>query len=146
MVKATSARMVRLIREGVYSLLKAIKIILFKPEGLTRSEAMHSAVKIIFAGAILVGGIALEEIISTFLSQYAPLKPILDILTAVIVGFMTVLATAVVTYLLDKLDFFNAVKIEHTRFINGRLGDANDASLTRSEAIADEMDQYLLPV
>lgn len=142
MVKTTSAKVVRLIREGIYSLFKAVKIILFKPDGVTSSEALHSAVKVIFAGGILIGGIALEESISIFLG---PLGAIAAGLTAAIVGFMTVLATAVVTYLLDKLDFFNAVKIEQNKFIIGRLGYDIQASLTRSELIAEEMDQYLLP-
>lgn len=142
MVKTTSARVVRLIREGIYSLLKAVKIILFRPEGVTRSEALHSAVKIIFAGGILVGGIALEESIATFMGPFGSLAAGL---TAAIVGFMTVLATALVTYLLDKRDVFNAVQIEQNKFVIGRLGDDIESSLSRSETIAQEMDQYLLP-
>jgi len=146
MVKTTSAKVVRLIREGIFSLLKALKLVLFKPKNLTRAQAMHEAMKIIFAGGVVVAGVLLESAVAAMLSTIPVFMPFAPIMTAAIVGALTALAMALVTYLLDRLDLFNAIEVERNTFIIGRMDEDIQASLARSEAICEEMDQYLLPV
>lgn len=143
-VKTTSARTVRLIREGVFSLFKALKMLLLKPSEMSRAQAMHEALKIIFAGGIVIAGVALEESVSNLIVAVPFLVPFASILTVAIVGALSALAAALVAYLIDKLDLFGAIRIEQNKFIAGRLDGDIQESLKRCEAVAEAMDQYLL--
>ena len=144
MVKTTSAKVVRLIREGIFSLFKALKMILFKPKEMSRSQSLHEALKIIFAGGIIIAGVALEDTVSAMIAAIPILTPFAPLLTAAIIGSLTALASALVAYLLDKLDLFGAIRVEQNKFIIERLDSDINASLARSEKIAKEMDEYLL--
>jgi len=61
---------VRLIREGFMSLMKAVKTLLFPPEGMSKKEAVHEATKVLATGIVITGGILATESISTMLGVY----------------------------------------------------------------------------
>ena len=97
----TGKRVVRLIREGILSLLKALKMLVLPPEGLTFSEAAHESMKLLAAGGIVVGGVALEESVELLIKSVPVLIPYASVLTAVFVGALTALCMTFVCYLID---------------------------------------------
>jgi hypothetical protein len=139
----TQARAVRMIREGFMSLVRAVKTLVLRPEGMTFAEAAHAATKVAFAGGIVIGGIVLEELIIQQL-QALGLGLVAGVATAVIVGSVTGIVTALVTYSLDKLDLFGVEAKER----GARLQQTLDADVERSaidcEAMLVEL-EHLLP-
>jgi len=98
----TGKRVVRIIREGIYSLFKAVKLLLFPPEGMSFEDAMHEAKKLIASGLIISLGVIVEEYIDKLIRGTGALSPFADILTTVFVGAITGLAVTMVVYHMDK--------------------------------------------
>jgi len=102
MFVTTGKRLIRIIREGIFSIFKAVKILIFPPENLTYEEAMHEAKKLIASGLIVGLGVLIEEAISQFLHSMVVLIPFADTLSAIFVGAITGLAITMTAYYLDK--------------------------------------------
>ncbi|WP_294898881.1 lactate permease, partial [Sulfurospirillum sp. UBA4051] len=102
MFVTTAKRVIRIIREGIYSLFKAIKLLIFPPENMTYEEAMHEAKKIIASGLIVTLGVIAEEYIEKFLASTGALASFSSTLTAIFVGAITGLAIIMTVYYLDK--------------------------------------------
>jgi hypothetical protein len=98
----TGKRVVRIIREGFYSLFKAIKIVIFPPENMSYEEAMHEAKKLLATGLIISVGVIVEEYIDILIKGTAILEPFSDILTTIFVGAITGIAVTMTVYHLDK--------------------------------------------
>lgn len=98
----TGKRVVRIIREGIYSLFKAVKVLLFPPENMTYKEALHEAKKLLATGLIISLGVIVEQYIDTLIKGTAVLEPFSDILTTVFVGAITGLAVTMTIYHIDK--------------------------------------------
>lgn len=98
----TGKRVVRIIREGLFSLFRAIKILLFPPEGLTFHEAMHEAKKLIATGLMIGLGVIAEEWVDALIKGSVVLEPFADTLTAIFVGALTGLSITMVVYYIDK--------------------------------------------
>lgn len=118
--KTTSGRIVRMIREGFMSFLRAVKMLLFPPEDMTWREAAHAATKILAGGAILAGGIMLEEVIEkAILTSLPVLAPYTTIISSVLLGLATGITTVFATWILDKADLFGVEKeARHKAVIN----------------------------
>lgn len=140
----TSKRLVRMIREGIFSLLKALKTLLLPPEGMTYREAAHEAMKLFVAGGTIATGIVLEEVVENAIKLIPFLIPIAPSVTAVIVGSITVIVTALLMYLIDKIDLLNVVKIEKDKYILENLDNSIQNKLQSCERIATQNDEYLL--
>jgi len=145
MFVTTAKRLVRMIREGVFSLLKALKLILFPPANMSYQEVMHEAMKLIAAGGIVIAGVALEEVVEKMVLSIPFLAPFAPVVTAVIVGLLTAIAMALVTYLIDKMDVFGVIKIEETKYVLVSLDGDIQETLKRCENVTEEMDGFLLP-
>lgn len=117
----TGKRMVRIIREGFFSLMKAIKMICFPPEGMTVAQAAHEASKLIAAGLVVTGGIAIEQSIDAMIKTMPMLEPFADILTSILIGGLTGLATTLIVYAIDKIDFFKVNDDEKHIFVMNKL-------------------------
>lgn len=120
----TCKRVVRMIKEGVLFILKAANIIIFTPDGMTRSEAFDLAVKMISSGLIAISGIALEELIRDKIVACNPLlaaSGIADHVAGFISGLITGLLIALVFSLLDKIDLFGVTHERKFNFIIQRL-------------------------
>lgn len=102
MFVTTGKRLVRIIREGIFSLFKAIKMIIFPPKDMTSEEAMHEAKKLIAAGLIVSLGVLIEEAVSQLIKSIVAISPFADVLTAVLVGAVTGLAITMTAYYIDK--------------------------------------------
>jgi hypothetical protein len=111
MLFTTAKRTVRVIREGILSIMKAVKVALFPPEGMREGEAADAAMKLIATGTVVSLGLIAEESveksIALFLNSTVPLlAPYASTVSAVIVGAMTGIASALVVFGLDSLDIF----------------------------------------
>lgn len=102
MFVTTGKRVVRIIREGLFSLFRAIKLLIFPPEDMSYEDAMHEAKKLIATGLIVSMGVIAEEWIDTLIKGTAILEPFSDALTAIFVGAITGLSITMVVYYIDK--------------------------------------------
>lgn len=143
MFVTTAKRFVRMIREGVFSLLKALKLILFPPADMSFAETMHEAMKLIAAGGVVIAGVALEEVIEKLVLGVPFLVPFALAVTAVIVGSLTAIAMSLVAYLVDKMDILGVIKAQETNFILENLDKDIDEKLKRCERISEEVDEFL---
>lgn len=148
MLATTGKRMVRVIREGVMSILSALKLALFPPKGMTRAQAGDAALKLLATGLTTSLGILAEDVVEKavagFFATHLPvLAPIAAPVSAVLVATMTGIASALLVYWLERLDFFGVrqerehaiVMEELNRAIAdgekrmGRLAEASQAAL-----------------
>lgn len=102
MFVTTGKRIIRIIREGIYSLFKAIKMMIFPPENMTYEQAMHEAKKIIASGLIISLGVIAEQYIDTLIKGTLILEPFSDILTTIFIGAITGLTLTMTVYYIDK--------------------------------------------
>ena len=98
----TGKRVGRIIREGIFSLFKAIKLLLFPPKDMSFEDAIHEAKKLIATGLIISLGVIVEEYIDVLIKSTGVLSPFADILTSVFVGAITGIAVTMVVYHMDK--------------------------------------------
>lgn len=118
---------------------------LFPPENMTYWEVAHEAMKLVAAGSVVIAGVVLEEVVEKLVLNIPFLASIATIVTSVIVGSLTAITMALVTYLIDKMDVLDAIKIEQNKYLLKSLdGDIQD-TLRHCEDISEEMDSYLLP-
>lgn len=103
-LKTTGKRAIRMFREGLMSLLQALKMLAFPSKGMTMHEGAHEALKLVFAGAVVIGGVALEEVVEKYILTIPGLGDLGSIVSAVIIGALTGLASTFVVYLIDRLD------------------------------------------
>lgn len=129
----TGQRLVRMIRQGFMSLLSAIKMLLFPPKGMTRRQAMHESSKLVVSAGIVVGGIALEEVVSKQLAAVPGINLIGEAVTGALVGSATALVTAFACYLLDRADFFNVNRDAREKAIGTMLDSSRTSRLAEIE-------------
>lgn len=98
----TFKNIIRMIREGVHVLIRTAKSIIFPEDGKTLREAMDDALKIFVAGAIAVGGVALDEALNQVFTAF----PFKETLVAIFSALVTGISTALAMYALDRLDPF----------------------------------------
>jgi hypothetical protein len=134
----TGKRVVRIIREGFFSLLKAIKMLVNPPEGMSSAQAAHEATKLIASGLTIAGGILLEEAIDKLIKGAPFLEPFADVLTTVAVGMATGLATVFIVYALDKLDLFGVNALERHEQVLNELNGELEIAFERGELIIQE--------
>ena len=134
----TAARVVRMIREGFMSLLRAVKLLVARPDGMTMREALHEASKILVGALGLIGGIALEEVVSKQLALVPGVGLVADAAGAAIAGSIAAIVTSFAVYLLDKMDLFNVVADAR----HEAVGKALDARLAASIEALDATHQW----
>lgn len=98
----TVKNMVRIIREGFYSFIRAIKMIVVPPRNMTPKEAVYEASKIFAVGLITCGGIALEEALRNYLLT-TPLNPIAGLISSILSGILTGIVATTVIYFMDLI-------------------------------------------
>jgi hypothetical protein len=135
----TGKRIVRVIREGFFSLLKAIKMLCFPPDGMTFTQAAHEASKLIATGLAVIGGIAVEQHIDNMIKAAPWLEPFADILTTVLVGGLTGLATTFIVYAIDKIDIFKVNAQERHEFVMNRIETSLDKLFAEGDAFIGEL-------
>lgn len=140
----TGKRVVRLIREGVLSLLKAVKILLFPPKDLNFQQAAHEAMKLLAVGGVVVGGVALEESVEMLIKSVPFFAPFASVMTAVFVGAVTAFCMTFVCYLIDKMDLLGVIKAERDNVILSELDNEIGIRISKSQCIIEEIEGYLI--
>ena len=139
----TGKRVVRIIREGIFSLFKAVKLLIFPPENMTYEEALHEAKKLLATGLIVSLGVIVEQYIDTLIKGTAVLEPFSDILTTVFVGAITGLAITMTVYHIDKKkNDKDAVKMLITQ--TDKSFDNIDSMLNSASKIQDNKNANLM--
>ena len=139
----TSKKITRIIREGFYSLLKALKMLFFPLQNMSRDEAAHEATKLIASGLVIIGGIAIEEVLEKALLSIPVIGMLSDIIAPVIMGIVTGLSMALITYLIDKIDLFKVNANKRQEYISNQLSKMIDENL---EEIDDAYNYIINPV
>ena len=135
----TGKRIVRIVREGFFSLLRAIGILCFPPEGMTIAQAAHESSKLIAAGLAAIGGIVVEQQIDNMIKMAPLLEPLADILTAVLIGGLTGLATTFIVYAIDRIDLFEVNAQKRHDIAMDRLEASLDRMFAEGEALVSEL-------
>ena len=127
----TSKNLARMIREGFFSLLTATRLILSPPEGMTLLDASHEASKIIVAGGIVIGGVAVETSITQFITSIG--IPFAQEVITLVMGGIIAISMGLSVYLMDQLDLFEAVKNKKLDNLISKLDEINQS--TESELL-----------
>lgn len=131
----TSKNVVRILREGFLSIMKAIRVLLFPPEGMSLREAAHEASKVLTTGLVVTGGILAGEAIAQMLGS----MPFSDVLGGVVGGLISGLGSLLVVFMLDKLDLFGVAFDERHAFIMGALDDRISETIKEFDRIANDI-------
>lgn len=108
----TAKRFVRAIREGIFSLIKAFKILFFRPAEMTEEEAMKTVIKLISGVAVTTLGIAAETAINTFIQSVPLVGQFASIITPAVMGILTGIAVALISYYVDMAFHFAKMREE----------------------------------
>lgn len=128
---STAKRFVTAIREGLFGIIKAFKMIFFPPAHMTQQQAMQEGLKILTVVVVTTVGILIEETVATFMATLPFLKPFADIVTPILIGTMTGLLSAFLAYQIDCM---------FDRFLNNeRLMDELMADANRRDEFANEL-------
>lgn len=115
----TAKNVIRIVRQTWASIVEAIKILLFNPDGLPMGDQIRAAVKVIAMGASIVAGTLISEFISK-----SPLGTI-PVAGDIIITFCGTLVTGILSctllYVLDRseyvqkiVDFLNSIpNVDH---------------------------------
>lgn len=96
----TAKNVVRILNEGVHALIKAVKILVKRPKGMTKKETLLEASKIISASVITTIGVILTEAFVTYLKT-TPFAPFAHLIGGVLGGILTGIVSATVVYAID---------------------------------------------
>jgi hypothetical protein len=115
----TSKRIVQLIREGFFSLVKAIKLLLNPPADMTKSQLFDEVGKIIISGSVITFGLLAKEAIDKvpLMAAIKKIPFIGDVLSAVLCGLLTAIVTSLALWGWDKLDLFGFKKEQQHKFV-----------------------------
>jgi hypothetical protein len=140
MLVTTGKRVVRVIREGLMTILAALKMALFPPKGMTRAQAGDAAVKLLATGLATSLGVMAEDVaekaVGAFFATHLPvLAPAAAPVAAVLVATMTGIASALLVYWLDRLDLFGVRREREHAAILAEL----DAAIADGDRRIDEL-------
>ena len=108
----TAKRFVRAIREGIFSLVKAFKILFFRPAEMPEEEAMKTVIKLLSGVAVTTLGIAAETAVNTFIQSVPLVGQFASIITPAVMGILTGIAIALISYYVDMVFHFAKMREE----------------------------------
>ena len=108
----TAKRFVRAIREGIFSLIKAFKILFFRPAEMPEEEAMKTVIKLLSGVAVTTLGIAAETAVNTFIQSVPLVGQFASIITPAVMGILTGIAIALISYYVDMVFHFAKMREE----------------------------------
>lgn len=133
----TSKKIVAVIREGMQSLWKAIKLMANPPEGISGLEITREVAKIIAVMVTAGIGIMLEESVKGFIMSIPLLVPVADVLAGALTAIMTGIAGALIVYGIDRL--FDWLNSTGTDFLN-----AQEAHADAQVLIVERLQRWLI--
>lgn len=99
----TAKNVVKIIREGLLSLFKAIKMILFPKKDTNKQENLKAALKLITTAVFTSIGIFFEESFKAFFVAIPVVGVFADILAPVFMGILVGISSALIAYAIDRL-------------------------------------------
>ncbi len=108
----TAKRFVRAIREGFLSLVKAFRLLLFRPADMSAEDAMKTVIKLLAGVVTTTLGIAAETAVNTFVQGIPVIGQFAAIITPVLMGILTGIATALISYHVDMVFHFAKMREE----------------------------------
>ena len=138
----TSARVVRMIREGATGVVSAAIRLILREENTSIAQTLHDASIIMFGSAILIAGIGLEEYLE---KQLLPIlgQSIAAMVAAVLIGLTTAIVTSLVVFLLDRLDIFGANAIDEAKKISQTLDQSIASRESERQALLLQIESLL---
>lgn len=97
----TAKNMVRIIREGFLSLVRAIKMLIYPPDNMSVDEAFRESMKVFSAAIVTSIGIGFEEVLSTMLTNLG--LPFSREISLFITGLTVGLGSSVLIYMIDTI-------------------------------------------
>ncbi|SDE47177.1 Protein of unknown function [Paenibacillus sp. UNCCL117] len=119
----TMKRLVRIIKEGIMSLVGMIRFVLNPPKDMLREEVYQQCLKMGATILVTSGGILLEEAVEKFLTAQVWLAPFAGLLAPIVTGLLTGLVLSLVMFGLDKLDLFGAKEKKLDQQLSQRIMD-----------------------
>lgn len=132
-IKTTSARVVTLIREGGFALLRALKLLFFRPEGMSMIEAADASLKVFAGGLVATGGILVEQLVDSALQPILPFGA--SLVSSIIVGALVAITSCVVVYLIDKADLFKVIDNQRQDFVTDSLNEMIEYEAERTKRL-----------
>jgi hypothetical protein len=99
----TAKNVVKIIREGLLSLFKAIKMILFPKKDTNKQDNLKAALKLITTAVFTSIGILFEESFRAFFGAIPVVGVFSDILAPVFMGILVGISSALMAYAIDRL-------------------------------------------
>lgn len=109
--RTTQKRVQKMLREGAQSLVRVLTMIARPSEGMSARESLYAATHLVVSSGIVLGGIALEELLEDAIKAKLPVlafaaEPISIVLSGVVAGLSVVLTAS----LLDRWDPYGVVE------------------------------------
>lgn len=135
-VRTTSRRAARMLREGGQALVRSITTLAFPSDGVSTRESLFAMTHLVAGTTIVLGGIALEEIIEDAIKIYVPplaviAEPTAVVLAGVLAGLSTVLHAA----FLDMWDPYGVLEEQDLRSMVAALDADIETARTASFAL-----------
>jgi len=114
--KTTQKRIQRLLREGAQSLVRVISLISNPSKGMSTRESLYAATHIVLSTGIVMGGVALEEVLEDLIkTKLPPLAPISEPTAVIISGIVAGLTVVLTSSLLDRWDPYGVIEEQDLR-------------------------------
>jgi hypothetical protein len=140
-VVTTIKRVVKIIREGILSVFKAIKLLVSPPKDLTKEDIAFEVLKLLSAAVITSIGIFLEEAFEKFLLTIPLLAPFASIIAPVLMGIITGLTITLILYAFDKMK--NGIKLREAAKVKANMGlIVANLELIRTAVNLDTLEKY----
>lgn len=125
----TLKRYTRVIREGFFIFVRAVRMIVSPPPGMTKAMVYDAALKLAAGAVVTTVGILGAEALAGVIGPI----PFGNLVANVIAGLLIGLVTCGVMYLLEKMDFFNVNKEVKHQFIVDQLTKYEEEAAKRSD-------------
>lgn len=101
--KTTSKRFIKVVREGILSIVRAVRILIAPPKDMPKQQVLREAIKLLISGLFVAGGIVIEEVFEKKLVALGIPHTIANLISTTVIGIVTGISIVTVVYLLDKL-------------------------------------------
>lgn len=133
----TAKNIVRIIREGCLSVVRALKIIVSPPPEMSASEVAYEVFKVLSGAVAVVIGLGLEETIKKGIESVPLLAPFADPMSQVLSAMLTGMMSLTVVLAFDRLK-------SHMAFQNKQVADVHrgqSVTLLKIKKTAIELNQ-----
>lgn len=132
----TAAKVVTMIREGMSSLWRAVKLLLNPPEHMSAVDLAREVTKIVAASITAAFGLAMEESVKAFIMSIPVLAPIGDLLAPGLTAIVTGLLSSLLVYGIDRL--FDELQSKDTELL-----EATEANAQTQVEMVDQLAKFI---